>query len=212
MNRPRPATDRTALALAGGMAFLAGATDIYGLSRLGDLFVSFMSGNTTTLGRALGDGAFGRAGEAARLIGLFVLGAAAGAAIAERAGSRRATAVAFTVAAGLAVPLLQPDWTTPALVLSMGGLNAAMSRVGETSVSLTYVTGTLVRFGQGVGQMLCGRPGGGSWVLQGAMWLCLLGGAVCACLLQQRLGPARLWPLPALALAALTAIHDRRST
>ena len=35
------------LSLAGGMAFLAGATDVYGLERLRDLFVSFMSGNTT---------------------------------------------------------------------------------------------------------------------------------------------------------------------
>jgi len=43
----RDQTDMTALAIACAMAFLAGATDICGLSRLHTLFVSFMSGNTS---------------------------------------------------------------------------------------------------------------------------------------------------------------------
>ena len=45
-----------ALLLAGGMAFLAGATDVYGPSRLRGLFVSFMSGNTTMFGKAISSG------------------------------------------------------------------------------------------------------------------------------------------------------------
>ncbi len=75
--------DPARLALAGGMAFLAGATDVYGLSRLHDLYVSFMSGNTTSLGKAIGEGDFARAATAAGLIGLFVAGAAVGAVLAE---------------------------------------------------------------------------------------------------------------------------------
>ena len=53
-------TDLVALAIACAMAFLAGATDICGLARLHDLFVSFMSGNTTMLAFALGHGDLAR--------------------------------------------------------------------------------------------------------------------------------------------------------
>jgi uncharacterized membrane protein YoaK (UPF0700 family) len=64
-----------AFLLACAMAFLAGATDVCGLFRLHDLFVSFMSGNTTMLAFALGRGQLERAGMIAGLIGLFVAGA-----------------------------------------------------------------------------------------------------------------------------------------
>ena len=46
----------TTFLFAAGMASLAGATDVYGIAHLHGLFVSFMSGNTTTLGVALGHG------------------------------------------------------------------------------------------------------------------------------------------------------------
>ncbi len=39
----------------------------------------------------------------------------------------------------------------------MGLLNAAMHRAGATGISLTYVTGALVKFGQGLGSLLCRR-------------------------------------------------------
>ena len=196
------------LALAGGLAFLAGATDVFGVARLHGLFVSFMSGNTTELGIAIGKGAYARVGLIAGLIGCFVAGAALGAAIAERTGRRHAPVVAFVVACLLTVPLLRPHWTVPALTLAMGALNATMNRVGQTSIGLTYVTGTLVKFGQGLGQWLCGARPHGSWAIQGAMWLSLLCGTVAAGLTQHWLGGS-MWPLPLLAfvLAGLTAAH-----
>ncbi len=68
--------------MAGGLAFLAGATDVHGLTLLHDLFVSFMSGNSTMLGVAIGRGDFERAGRIAGIIALFVAGATAGSLIA----------------------------------------------------------------------------------------------------------------------------------
>ena len=199
------------LLVAGGMASLAGATDAYGLNRLHDLYVSFMSGNTTMLGMALSGGDWARSEFIAGLVGMFVAGAAAGAALGVLSGRWHATAVAFVVTVVLSVPLLQPGWTTPSLVFAMGALNAAMSRVGEAAVSLTYVTGTLVKFGQGVGRALCGQTGGWTWLWQLPMWLSLLAGAAAAVLVQRHLGEGALWPLPAFAslLALGTLAHGR---
>ncbi len=49
------------------------------------------------------------------------------------------------------------DTAPEPMVLAMGALNAAMHRAGKVAVSLTFVTGTLVRFGQGFGDFLAGR-------------------------------------------------------
>lgn len=193
-------TDPAALAIAGGMAFLAGATDVCGLARLHDLFVSFMSGNTTLLGVALGHRDFTRAGAIAGLVGLFVVGAAAGAALADLAGRRHAPVVMLAVSVLLAVPLVRPDWMAPALVLAMGVLNAAMNRAGSTGVSLTYVTGTLVKIGQGIGHGLSGHGEGWSWLLLVPLWLSLLAGAVAETAARQAFGNEMLWPLPVLGL------------
>jgi len=191
------------LALACGMACLAGATDVCGLLRLRDLFVSFMSGNTTMLGVALGHGDWKRAGLIAGVVGLFVAGATAGAVLGTLAGRWHMPAVATAVAAMLCVPLLYPDWMPWALTLAMGMLNAAISRVSGVSVGLTYVTGTLVKLGQGIGHALLGR-GGRDWALQAPLWLSLLAGAVAAGAAQWT-GQEPPWPLPVLAAALAVA-------
>ena len=188
------------LVAAAGTAFLAGYTDVYGLAHFHHLFVSFMSGNTTMLGVALGRADFTVAGPIVGLVALFVAAAAAGAALDVAAGRHRATAVSLVVSGLLAAPLLVPAFTGSALVSAMGILNAAPSHVGATSVSLTFVTGTLVRFGHGLGRTLCGRPEGWRWLLHLPIWLSLLAGAVSASLTQGMLGANELWPLPAMSM------------
>jgi uncharacterized membrane protein YoaK (UPF0700 family) len=193
------------LALAGGMVFLAGATDVYGLSKLRDLFVSFMSGNTTSLGVAIGSGDGGRAATAAALIALFVVGAAAGTVLAEWSGRWHSVVVMVAVTVLLTIAAAVPALSIHSVVLAMGALNAAFSRVGVTSVSLTYVTGALVKFGEGVGRLVIGRGGRDwSWTVQGVMWFCLLAGAVVGRCAQARLADAEeVWVLAGLA-AVLT--------
>ncbi len=185
------------LVLAGGMAFLAGATDAYGFVELRGLYVSFMSGNTTMLGMAIGGGNLTRSTAIALLIGLFVVGAATGEALFNVAGRFRTAAVVLAVSVVLCIPLAFPGLTAIALVSAMGALNAAMSKVGSASVSLTYVTGALVKFGQGAGNWVTGRRADLSWLLQAPMWASLLAGSTAAASMQQ-FGPARPWPLPVL--------------
>ncbi len=188
---------------------LAGAVDTYGLARLGDLYVSFMSGNTTQLGLAIGRANWARAeGVTALLLG-FVVGAALGAALGVLAGQRHAPVVTFAVAIALALPLVQPDWAVGCYVIAMGALNAALNRVGPAAVSLTYVTGALVKFGQGLGRALSGQGDGWAWLLQGPLWLSLLAGAAAAVLARHWLGDAP-WPLAGLcALLALATLAHK---
>ncbi len=181
------------------MAFLAGATDAYGFVELRGLYVSFMSGNTTMLGMALGGGGLARSAAIALLIGMFVVGAAAGEVLFNVAGRFRESAVPFGVSVLLCVPLAIPDLTALVFALAMGALNAAMSKVGSASVSLTYVTGALVKFGQGTGNWLTGRRADLSWLLQAPMWASLLAGSIVA-VVAQGLGAQRPWPLPASGL------------
>jgi uncharacterized membrane protein YoaK (UPF0700 family) len=169
--------DKVAFLLACTMAFLAGATDVCGLFRLHDLFVSFMSGNTTMLAFALGHGQLTRAGMIAGLIGLFVGGAFMGTIVAVMSGHRHLSVVTLVVAIMLAAASFWPVATAGVLAVAMGILNAAMHRAGTIGVSLTYVTGVLVKFAQGLGHAVCGRPSDPFWPLQGVLWLALFAGA-----------------------------------
>ena len=198
--------------MAGGLAFLAGATDVHGLTLLRDLFVSFMSGNSTMLGVAIARGDFDRAGRIAGIVALFVAGATAGSLIATLAGAHHTAVVLLVVTVLLALPMLAPQWSIPLLVVAMGLLNAAMHRAGATGISLTYVTGALVKFGQGLGSLLCRHQDDASWWKQGVLWACLLTGAAAAAVLELRVGTGIVWTLPALAavLTIVAALQGQR--
>ena len=187
------------LGLAIGFAVLAGAVDACGYMRLHNRFVSFMSGNTTTMGVALGHGHAAEAVGIAALILLFVAGAALGAALPILTGWRPLAIVSSGVALLLVVPALWPSLTVLSIPPAMGALNAAMHRAGSVQVSLTYVTGTLVRFGQGLGARLCGERNGWSWLLQLLPWFGMLAGGTSAGLMQARYGEQIFWPVTAFA-------------
>lgn len=79
-----------------------------------------------------------------------------------------------------------------ALVLAMGAINNTFQRGGEVSVGLTYMTGALVRLGQGCALWLLGKaePGWASW---GALWTGLLVGAVLGAFLQNHIPEGCVW-------------------
>lgn len=170
--------DRTRRRLAIAAAALAGYVDAAGFLSADRYFVSFMSGNTTRLGVDL-IAAPRSAAIPALLIAGFVMGVFGGALLAAKAGARRKFAVLALVAALLGGAALSPriDLTLALLVLAMGALNNTFQRGGEVSVGLTYVTGALVRFGQGLAAKLSGTGGDGGlgWLL---LWLGLALGAV----------------------------------
>jgi uncharacterized membrane protein YoaK (UPF0700 family) len=179
------------LVIAGTLASLAGMVDAIGY-HLGGLFISFMSGNSTQLAAALGQARLAEGGAIAELIALFVLGAAAGQIVAALTGFRHMTWVLIGVMLMLAIAAVSAAAPEP-MVLAMGALNASMHRAGNIPVSLTFVTGVLVRFGQGLGDFLIRRSRGSQWLAQASPWLGLISGATLGAATYGLIGEAAIW-------------------
>jgi uncharacterized membrane protein YoaK (UPF0700 family) len=190
--------ERRGLILAGILASLAGMVDVIGYLHLSGLFISFMSGNSTQLAAALGQGHLAEAGTIAELIALFVVGAAAGQMIARFSGTRHMTWVLIGVTFMLAFAALAATAPEP-MVLAMGALNASMHRAGNIPVSLTFVTGILVRFGLGLGDFLTRRTTGWNWLEQASPWAGLIAGATLGAAGYELIGEKAIWGAVALA-------------
>jgi uncharacterized membrane protein YoaK (UPF0700 family) len=200
------------LLLAMVLTAVAGWVDAIGFLRLGGLFVSFMSGNTTQMAVAFAQGRTLEAGAAAGIIVLFVMGAFAGRLVAEAAEAWRQAAVLILTASLLSIAVLVGlvggqaalVTATAAMVLAMGVQNAAMGKVGDAKASLTYVTGTLVKLGETLADALTGAEKLRAVLPYLAMWSGLaLGGIAGAAAYGQVGPPALLVPAAAAALLAL---------
>lgn len=187
-----PGRRRLAIALSG----LAGFVDAVGFLSANGYFVSFMSGNSTRLGVAL-SGTPSAALVPALLIATFVCGVTLGASVALAAGGRRKPAILGMVALLLAIGATA-RWSgsatvmLAALVLAMGAINNTFQRGGEVTLGLTYMTGALVRLGQGLALWLARKAEPG-WIHWGLLWAGLLSGAVLGAFLQNRLPNGCLW-------------------
>ncbi|AOH86153.1 hypothetical protein AWL63_21525 [Sphingomonas panacis] len=203
--------------LAIGLAALAGFVDALGFLKLGGMFVSFMSGNSTRL-------AVGVAGNGLRslfvgvVIAAFVIGVMLGATVGRVAGRWRKQAVLGFVLAELAVAATVASLgggmiAAPLLMANaMGALNAVFQRDGEVSVGVTYMTGTLVKFGQHLAAALAGGPRF-TWAPYLLLWLGLVAGAVAGAAVFPALGLGALWiavAATAVLLAATVAIGPVR--
>lgn len=145
-----PGTSRLAVTLAA----VSGYIDGVGATLLAGLFVSFMSGNTTSTGLALGQGQWARAGHFALPIALYVLGSVLGALLLGT--SPRGLSLTYGLSALLLALFAwltlaaagQAGWQTSLalllLVWPMAMVNVTLRHVGSASVGLGYVTGTLV--------------------------------------------------------------------
>lgn len=181
-----------AMALAG----MAGFVDAVAYLSAHGYFVSFMSGNTTRLGVALGTSP-ADALIPALLIAGFITGVTGGSLLSERAGRLRKPAVLALVTLLLVIAsLARAAGSAPvmmaALVLAMGALNNTFQRDGEVTVGLTYMTGALVKLGLGLARRLSGKRDGG-WTSWAQLWAGLLAGAVLGAFLQDRLPLGCLW-------------------
>ncbi|WP_267378342.1 MULTISPECIES: YoaK family protein [unclassified Sphingomonas] len=203
--------------LAIGLAMLAGFVDALGFLKLGGLFVSFMSGNSTRMAVGLaGDVPNGLA--AAVLIPAFVGGVMTGATIGRIAGRWRRQAVlafvltALAMAAAAATLGIGPYPAPLLMAAAMGAANAVFQRDGEVSVGVTYMTGTLVKLGQHLAAALAGGPRF-AWVPYLLLWLGLVAGAIAGAAVFPVLGLRALWIATAgaaLLLAAAAALGPTR--
>ena len=139
------------------LAAIAGCVNAVAFIELGGFFVSFMSGNSTRLGVALGQHNWATAGFAFGLMALFVGGVAAGQLLGRRFDERRAPVLLAVVAVLLAAAATLYGrggypYAPPLLALAMGMLNTVLARDGTPAFGVGYMTGTLVRIGTWLAQ------------------------------------------------------------
>jgi uncharacterized membrane protein YoaK (UPF0700 family) len=189
---------------------LAGWVDAIGFLRLGGLYPTFMSGNTTQLGIALGNAGWSSAALPALLVGLFVLGAFAGTVIADSA-TRWRVMICFLLetlllATALLLSAAQSDvaLALAPLPIAMGLQNVTARRVSEPGVGITFVTGTLVRLGQALAGAARGGEGMASLV-PALTWLAMAAGAVGGAAAHVALGSVAL-AIPAVCAALATVL------
>jgi uncharacterized membrane protein YoaK (UPF0700 family) len=167
--------------LALALALLAGFIDATGFVANGKYFVSFMSGNTTRFSVDLATDRASAVVPAMLILG-FVGGVTLGALLARRAGRWRKTAVIGFTAVLVALSALGRSTGAEAVFLggsaiAMGAINNTFSRETHVAIGLTYMTGALVRFGQGLAAWLCGEIREG-WFFNILLWASLACGAV----------------------------------
>lgn len=195
------------------MAFVAGFVDALGFIHLGGFFVSFMTGNSTRLAVGIAE----RLPDALIPMGLIILfvgGVVLSTVFRHRFDWLHSNHVAFGIAALLAAAAMLAllDFGRVAILLTpiaMGAMNTCFVRDGEVSVGVTYMTGTLVKFGQRLGTALAGGDRWG-WTPYLLLWLGLMAGAICGALSYPIVGLQGLW-LPALALFVLGVVADFRN-
>ncbi len=205
--------DRRRRSLAVVLAMLAGFVDAIGFLRLGGMFVSFMSGNSTRLAIGIATGS-GATLLAASLIAAFVTGVVAGSLLSASAPLSRKPLVLTTVAIFLGAAALLSHWhfdraAVPMMAFAMGCSNTVFQRDGEVSVGVTYMTGALVKIGQRIGAaLLGGNPLG--WLPYLLLWLGLVTGGVIGAISYAYAGMDCLWAASATAFI-LASLAPRRA-
>ncbi|AHH97733.1 YoaK family protein [Kutzneria albida] len=168
---------------------LAGMTGATAFTHSSGYFVTFMTGNTE---RAV-LGYFTEAPQLAlaslSLIAAFLVGVVVASLLRRHLWKRHPHGASVLTTAALVlstmIDLEVNGWTgrevtfTPILLISfgMGALNVSFVRNGEVSIPLSYVTGTLVKLGQGIERHI---SGGGvfEWLGYALVYLSFLVGAV----------------------------------
>jgi len=191
---------------------LAGFVDALGFIRLGGLYTSLMSGNTTQLAVAVGHGEAGVAVLPCLLIAIFLLGSVIGGALSALTPARWGTptilafeAVALGTAFAVADTHTQIGVASLFLALAMGAQNAVLAQVQGFRAGTTFVTGALFAFGQKFALALAGRGARFGWIGDGTVWFALLAGAVAGTVAHARLGIAAL-AIPAGLSAGMTVL------
>lgn len=182
--------------LAASVALIAGFVDAIGFVGYGGTFVSFMSGNSTRLGAHSANSEWGVVLLMAAVVTAFVAGVAVGQAVGGARDRARRGRVLWLVASVLGVGAVVAEPLGPvaavlAAACGMGAINTVFAS-SPLPVGLTYMTGTLVKLGQSLGQRLRGEapPREGPYLLH---WLALVVGAALGAMAYARFGFTALW-------------------
>lgn len=184
--------------LAISMAALAGFTDALGFLIVGRFFVSFMSGNSTLFSVGLiNHRSWSYALMPLGIIILFVTGVMAGRVIRHFNQNHPSGSVLAFMALCLFLASCGAEFglaivAAPMMAVAMGAANNVFVRQGEVSIGVTYMTGTLVKFGQHLAGHFLGEKNG-HWRPYLMLWLGLLSGAICGAAIFEWQGLHGIW-------------------
>lgn len=201
-------------ALAIYLSSIAGFVDTIGFMYLGGYFLSFMSGNTTRLTAAVNAGKWDVVLIAGTLMLTFLVGVAVGALISQLGQrhlpptrTREAILLFICLSTTTASLLVALHIERPAVYLlsfAVGSMNSTFERNGEVSISLTYMTGTLVKMSQRfVGAFFGGTHA--DWLSYFALWASLACGALLGGMAYVELGLRAVWVVNAMLIAGTVA-------
>ena len=162
---------------------VAGYVDAIGYIALGGFFASFMSGASISLGVAISEGHWNAVWDAVFLIAAFLGSATAATVIAGVTGAWTLPAVLLLEGSLLAgaVLLAATGWPTSVSILpvvaAMSVQNTALRPVGGVRLGVTFMTGTLVSLGQGLGAVLLRRRWPWSGSPHALLWCAFVAGA-----------------------------------
>jgi uncharacterized membrane protein YoaK (UPF0700 family) len=198
------------LALSIALTATAGYVDAIGFLKIGHLFVSFMSGDSTQLAVAVSHSDLSNAGSAGGIVALFVLGVMAGRLVTERMKPwNRAVVLVIEAALLGCAGLISGAGKAPIVLMAfaMGMQNAVVHKAGDAKMGLTYVTGALVSFGEKAADAFRTSDARErwAWVPYLLLWIGLVVGALCGAFGYQALGIEGLL-VPAGALLIMAAV------
>lgn len=193
------------------LAALSGYIDALGFIYLGGFFVSFMSGNSTRLAVGMVED-WHHALISGGLIVCFVFGVILGTLFAYRGTKGRSISVLMlvTLLLTLAAATHAGDMHTLAVALTamaMGAINCIfVGSSGEVTTGVTYMTGTLVKLGQGLARNMV-RPDKIAWGGYLWLWMGLIAGGLLGAGVYPVMGLAALWlaAIASLLIAVLAA-------
>jgi uncharacterized membrane protein YoaK (UPF0700 family) len=197
---------------------VAGFLDAVGYASLGHLYVSFMSGNSTSLGLAIAKDDMEFVFRAVGVIASFVFGAFLGTLL-DAAANRHKTSVVLAAEVLLvAVALLLIGEGDPfagmlPVCVAMGMQNACHRNIAGADVGKGFVTGSLYGIGQALAKVIRGQTGGAQATVYAVTWACFVAGVVTGGLALAGLGLREALLIGGAALVALTVgalIHERR--
>jgi uncharacterized membrane protein YoaK (UPF0700 family) len=203
--------------LAVCLSALAGCVDAIGFLHLGGYFISFMSGNSTRFAVNLADGHMPAILLLGKILALFVAGTMLGVLVRHFSKpylsgmvavlvcvTALLAAAAFSHRAGLDMLAIA------CMTLAMGAENAVLQRNGDVVIGLTYMTGTLVKIGQRLADVLLGGARF-AWLPYVILWLGLLLGGITGTVLFSLFGLQSIWIAvlwsASLTLAAILLQH-----
>lgn len=162
---------------------VAGYIDAIGYIALGGFFASFMSGASISLGMGISEGHWSVIHEAVLVITAFLAGSVVATVTAGVMGAWALPTVLLLEGGFLAGAVVLAESGRPLsvsilpVVAAMGIQNTALRPINGVRLGVTFMTGTLVSLGQGLGRAVLGRSRPRDWLPHALLWCAFVAGA-----------------------------------